>query len=200
MAKMKQLWCSNNIEERLRDRVEIREVDIPEVMEYEVKVKIAFAAICATDVHRVTMDVFARKSPFRLGHQASGVIEEIGPGFETYGFKVGDKVCLYPVSSCGLCELCKKGHRQYCNNGRLVGAFAEYVIRHVSAINKIPDDADLQKYSLVEPASSTVRAMDLAPIPHGTTVAVSGIGGIGSILLNQVILSGLECRGHNHVG
>ncbi len=43
---------------------------------------------------------------------------------------------------------------------------------------------------LVEPANCTVRAMDLAMIKHGSTVAVSGVGGIGSIMLNMLILSG----------
>ena len=190
MAKMKQLWFANSTGENLRDRIELREVDIPEVNEGQVKVKIAYTAICATDVHMVTMGVMGAKPPKSLGHEASGIIEEIGSGVEKYGYKVGDKVSLAPVNYCGFCEACKKGTRQYCQNAEETGAFAEYVVCDVSVIYKIPDDADLQKYALVEPATCTIRAMDLSPIYHGAKVAVSGIGGIGSILLNQVLLSG----------
>jgi (R,R)-butanediol dehydrogenase/meso-butanediol dehydrogenase/diacetyl reductase len=85
---------------------------------------------------------------------------------------------------------CKRGQRQYCQNAKPIGAMAEYIVTHVSALNKIPDDADLKIYSLVEPACCTVRAMDLAPVKHGATVAVSGVGGIGSILLNMILLTG----------
>lgn len=184
MDTMKQLWFV------AENEVALKEVKIPEVGPNQVKIKIAYAALCATDVHQVTMGVLGAKPPMALGHEASGVIEELGEGAEKTGLKVGDKVSLYPVTSCGLCPECKKGHPQYCVNAQTTGAFAEYVVTDASAVFKIPDDADLMHYSLVEPANCTLRAMDLAQIPHGAKVAVSGIGGIGSILLNQVILSG----------
>lgn len=184
MAKMKQLWY---VEE---NKVEVLEVDIPPVGKEMVKVKIAYAALCATDVHMVTMGILGAKPPMPLGHEASGIIEELGEGAEKYGFKVGDKVALFPVTNCGNCPECKKGRTQYCQNSNSTGAFAEYVVTDVSAVYKIPDDANLKSYSLVEPANCTIRAMDLAQIKHGNTVAVSGIGGIGSILLNMVLLAG----------
>ena len=106
------------------------------------------------------------------------------------GFQVGDKVTLFPVTSCGNCEWCKKGMTQYCINAQTTGAFAEYVVTDISAVFKIPKDADLKKYALVEPTNCTLRAMDLAPVKHGSTVAIAGIGGIGSIMLNQILLSG----------
>ncbi|MFP3156062.1 alcohol dehydrogenase catalytic domain-containing protein [Lachnospiraceae bacterium ZAX-1] len=181
---MKQLWFESE------NTVALRTVDVPDVKPGQVKVKIAYAALCATDVHQVTMGVLGAKPPMPLGHEASGIIEELGAGTEHSGFKVGDKVCLFPVSFCGICPQCKQGRPQYCENAQTTGAFAEYVVTDASAVFKIPDDANLQHFSLVEPANCTLRAMDLAPIPHGATVAVSGIGGIGGILLNQVILSG----------
>jgi 2-desacetyl-2-hydroxyethyl bacteriochlorophyllide A dehydrogenase len=181
---MKQLWFV------AENTVALREVEIQKPQRNQVKVKIAYTAICATDVHQVTMGVLGAKPPMALGHEASGIIEELGEGTEKSGFKVGDKVCLYPVTSCGVCPECKKGRPQYCANAQTTGAFAEYVTTDVSAVFKIPDDADLKKYCLAEPANCTIRAMDVVHIYHGAKVAVSGIGGIGSILLNQVLLSG----------
>ena len=49
MATMKQLWWVD------KDQIELKDVEIPEVKPNEVKVKIAYAALCATDVHQVTM-------------------------------------------------------------------------------------------------------------------------------------------------
>ncbi len=184
MGNMKQIWFTE------KDKIELREVPVPTVGYNQVKVKISYAALCATDVHMVTMGVMGAKPPMPLGHEASGVIVEMDKAAERSGLKTGDKVCLFPISTCGICDYCKKGMPQYCTNSMGVGAFAEYVVIDASAVYKIPDDADMQRYSLVEPTNCCVRAMDLAPISHGKTVAISGTGGIGSIMLNLIILSG----------
>ena len=57
MATMKQLWWVD------WDQIELREVEIPQVKPNEVKVKVAYAALCATDVHQVTMGVMNSKPP-----------------------------------------------------------------------------------------------------------------------------------------
>lgn len=184
MAKMKQLWFVE------KGKVDLLEVEVPEVRANQVKVKIAYAALCATDVHQVTMGVLGAVPPMALGHEASGVIEEISPEAVKAGYQVGDHVALFPVTNCGNCAWCKKGMTQYCINAQTTGAFAEYVVVDISAVFKIPKAGDLKKYALVEPTNCTLRAMDLSPIKHGSTVAIAGIGGIGSIMLNQILLSG----------
>lgn len=184
MATMKQLWWVD------WNEVELRDVEIPEVKPNEVKVKIAYAALCATDIHQVTMGVMNSKPPAPLGHEASGTIVELGEQAAKAGYKLGDKVTLFPVSHCGECEWCKRGMTQYCINAKPTGAFAEYVVTDVKTIYKIPDNADLKKYAIVEPTNCCLRAMDLAPIRHGATVCIAGVGGIGSIMLNQILLSG----------
>lgn len=184
MAKMKQLWYVSD------NTIQLLEKEIPSPGFRQVKVKIAYAALCATDVHVVTMGLMGIKPPVPLGHEASGVIEELGAGLENSGLAVGDKVCLFPSSCCGICPTCKKGLTQYCSHTSIAGAFAEYVVADISTVFKLPIDADLMSCCLVEPTNCTVRAMDLAQVKHGATVAISGIGGIGSIMLNLLILSG----------
>ena len=184
MEKMKSVYFA------AKDKIEVREVDIPEVRPGMVKIKTAYAALCATDVHMVTMGVLGAQPGIPLGHEASGVITELGEGTGDYGYRIGDKVVVAPVAVCGKCPMCKKGLPQYCLQAAPVAAFSEYIVTDISAVYKIPADADLKKYSLVEPSVCTIRAMDLAGIKHGQTVAVSGIGGIGSILLNMVLLAG----------
>ena len=193
MAVMKGIWWTG------KDKLELRrDVEIPEVGPGMVKVKIAYSALCATDMHMVSMRVMGAKfveGGRSMGHEASGVIVEAGTGpeVENTGLKVGDKAAIFPGSNCGQCENCRRGLGQYClrrAQGGIGGTFAEYVVIRASSAFKIPDDGDLQKYALVEPTVCTIRAMDLSPIKHGQTVMVSGIGGIGSILLDLVIHSG----------
>jgi len=181
---MKQLWWVSD------NKIEVLDSDVPDVGFREVKVKIAFAALCATDVHVITMGMFGAKPPSTMGHEASGTIAELGAGTELSGLKVGDKVCLSPSAYCGICPDCKRGLTQYCRNNARVGVFAEYAVVDISRVYLLPDDADLMAHCLVEPANCAVRAMDLAAVRHGSTVAVSGIGGIGSIVLNMLLLSG----------
>ncbi len=184
MATMKQLWWTHDSE------IELKEVEIPEIRPNEVKVKMAYAAICASDVHQVEQHVMGAQPPAPLGHEGSGTIVEIGEEAQKAGYKVGDKVTLFPVSHCGMCENCKAGKTQYCINQVATGCFAEYVVTDCKTIYKLPDDADLKKYALTEPVNCCIRAMDLAPIRHGANVAIAGVGGIGSIMLNLIILSG----------
>ncbi len=188
MATMNAIWWTGpNKIELLRD------VPVPEVKPGTVKVKIAYSALCATDMHMVSMGVMnavMREGGQGLGHEASGEIVEMGEGAEKSGLKVGDKVVLFPGSPCGQCDNCKSGIPQYCMNAVVRPTFAQYAVVPSTGAFKLPDNADLRAYALVEPSVCTIRAMDLSPIRHGQTVMVSGVGGIGSILLDMVIHSG----------
>jgi (R,R)-butanediol dehydrogenase/meso-butanediol dehydrogenase/diacetyl reductase len=186
MAKMKAALY-------MRDgKLDLKEVDIPPVSFEKIRIKIKYCAMCATDAHVVFHNLFDRPAGFGLGHELSGVIEELGEGLEKYNFKVGDKVVVFPLLHCGKCEFCKRGQTQYCidkSAARFPG-FAEYAVCHVSQVYKIPNAGDLKGYSLVEPMTCAIRGIDLAGIRIGQNVAVSGVGGIGLILLNMILLQG----------
>ncbi|MBR2188017.1 MAG: alcohol dehydrogenase catalytic domain-containing protein, partial [Eubacterium sp.] len=107
MATMKQLWWTHDKE------IELKDVEIPEVKPNEVKIKMAYAAICASDVHQVEQNVMGAQPPAPLGHEGSGVIVELSDEAAKAGYKVGDKVTMFPVSHCGMCENCKNGKPQY---------------------------------------------------------------------------------------
>jgi (R,R)-butanediol dehydrogenase/meso-butanediol dehydrogenase/diacetyl reductase len=177
----------------MRDqKFELKEVEIPPVGPEQLKIKIKYCAMCATDAHVVFNNLYDRPAGFGLGHELSGVVEETGEGVGRYGFKPGDKVMVFPLLHCGKCEFCKAGLTQYCIDktaARFPG-FAEYAVCHVSQVHKIPDDADLKHYALVEPMTCAIRGIDLADIKIGQNVAISGVGGIGLILLNLILLRG----------
>ncbi|MFB9620812.1 alcohol dehydrogenase catalytic domain-containing protein [Brooklawnia cerclae] len=172
------------------NEIELWDVDVPTPGPGEVKVKTAFASICATDIHQVTQGVLGAKPPMPLGHETSGTVVELGPGTEASGLKVGDKVTSFPVAVCGQCRNCKSGMPQYCLNAAPFGGFSEYYVTSVNSVFPLPADADLKSFTITEPTVCAVRAMDLVPIKHGQTVAISGIGGIGAILMNAILLSG----------
>ena len=133
-----------------------------------------------------------------MGHEGCGEIIEMGSGTEKSGLKVGDKVVMYPGASCGYCINCKNGLNQYCLNAGRSSTFAQYAVLAPSGVFKIPDDAEMMNYAIVEPTVCTIRAMDLSPIRHGQKVLVSGVGAIGSILLDMVIHSG-AARMNDHI-
>lgn len=172
------------------DVIELWDVDEPTPGFGQVKVKTAYASICATDIHQVTMGVLGAKPPMPLGHETSGTIVELGPGTESSGLAIGDKVTAFPVSVCGQCDNCTAGRRQYCRNAVPFGGFSEYYVTSATSVFKLPEEADLKSYTIVEPLACAIRAMDLAPISHGQTVAISGVGGIGAIVMNTILLSG----------
>ena len=189
---MKQIWYTKTIEkgEPGKNGMEMREVEIPTPGPNEVLVKTRYAAICATDVHMVTMGVLGAKPPRTLGHEAAGVIVSMGENAGVSGLKVGDKVTFTPVSRCEKCEMCKNGLGQYCENAIELAGFGEYIVSDISAVYKLRPDADMLRSCITEPNTCAVRAMDIAGIKDGDNVAIAGIGGIGMIILNHIILSG----------
>lgn len=170
--------------------MEVLDVDIPNPGYGEVKVKVAYASLCATDVHQVTQGVLGAKPPMALGHETAGTVVGLGEGTEKSGLSLGDKVTAFPVSVCGQCPRCQEGQQQYCVNAAPFGGFSEYYVTSASSVYRLPADADLRHFTIVEPTVCAVRALDLAPIQPGQTVAISGTGGIGAILLNLILLSG----------
>jgi (R,R)-butanediol dehydrogenase/meso-butanediol dehydrogenase/diacetyl reductase len=186
MSKMKAVLYMKN------QNYELATVDVPVPVKDHIKIKVKYCAMCATDAHMVSQDLYNRPKGFGLGHELSGTIDELGEGTEKYGFEVGDPVAVFPLYHCGKCEFCKKGMTQYCIEKpfRRFPGFAEYAVAHVSQVFKVPRDEDIIKYALVEPITCAIRGIDLANIQIGQNVAISGVGGIGLILLNMILLQG----------
>ena len=172
--------------------VELKDIPIPDMHSDTVKVKIKYAALCATDIHCVYHGLFNRQPGWGLGHELSGVIEDLGKEAEEYGYHIGDKVVVNPLYSCGKCYYCKKGIPQYCEHkyAHRVTGFAEYAVVSVNQIHKLPENSNLLYASLVEPLSCALRGIDLSHIKPGQNVAISGVGGIGCLLLNLILLRG----------
>jgi D-xylulose reductase len=81
-----------------KGKLSMREIDFPETMgPRDVRIDIKRVGICGSDVHYYTRGAighFVVNEPMVLGHEASGLVSEVGP--EVTEFKVGDRVCMEP--------------------------------------------------------------------------------------------------------
>ena len=97
--------------------VEVREIPEPVTLADEVKIKVEYCALCATDVHVVMHGLYGLQPPMIMGHEVSGTVVEIGEeAAKKTTLKVGDRVAAIPSPGCGECEHCKRGLPMHCDN------------------------------------------------------------------------------------
>lgn len=162
----------------------------------DVKIRVAYASICGSDIHTLHGDLdeyfkFEAGTLIPLGHEASGVVAELGKEAHVKGLKVGDKVAYYYNHYCGKCYFCRNGQEHFCLNSKPNGsAMSEYMVLGEQQIFKLPEDADLAKATLIEPITVTLHGIDMCRIRPGSKVAISGGGAIGLLMLQLASLSG----------
>jgi 2-desacetyl-2-hydroxyethyl bacteriochlorophyllide A dehydrogenase len=156
----------------------------------EVLVKIKAVGICGSDVHGYLGITGRRTPPMVMGHEFSGVVEEVGS--EVASVKAGDRVAPYPVVFCGECEFCREGKMHICLNKRALGvldcngAMAEYVCVPEKVIFKLPESVSYNVGSLIEPMAVSYRGVNNAGDISGKNVLVVGTGTIGLLALAHV--------------
>lgn len=165
--------------------MECREVPLPVPRIDEARVKVCYTGICGSDVHVYMGKVPTAKKDVIVGHEYSGIIDEIAPGSkDPNGLRPGDKVVGWIVEHCGVCDACIAGHTNLCRSlkcygNQVDGTFQEYIRVPLRMLHRIPADADLRLYALAEPMSVAVYAVREAPVLLGDTVLVIGGGAIG---------------------
>jgi alcohol dehydrogenase len=150
-------------------------------------VRVTTSTICGTDLHILKGDVPSVTEGRILGHEAVGVIEELGAGVSN--FHKGDKVLISCITSCGKCDFCKKGMYSHCRNGGWIlgntidGTQAEYVrIPHADtslyALPKGADEEALVMLSDILPTGFECGVLN-GQVKPGDSVAIVGSGPIG---------------------
>jgi alcohol dehydrogenase len=168
----------------------------------DVIVQIKKTTICGTDLHIMKGDMPEVVDGLILGHEGVGVVVEAGTGVAN--FKVGERVLISCVTSCGKCEACKKQMYSHCADGgwilgyRIDGTQAEFVrIPHAdTSLYHIPDDVDdeepLVMLSDILPTGYECGVLN-GQIKPGDTVAIVGAGPVGlSALLTAQFYSPAE--------
>ena len=159
----------------------------------EVLIKIYSSAICGSDMHIYRGKHPYVKFPTSIGHEIAGVVEAVGSAVTKT--KVGDRVTVEPLITCGECYWCRHGRYDYCENLRLkyrsgFSGYAEYYYVEEDWIRILPDSVSFDEGSLMEPFACTIHAVMKARIQLCDRVCVIGDGPIGLLLARLSVLSG----------
>jgi len=175
-----------------KGKIEICDIPEPKLGDEDVKIKVAYCAICGSDPHLLQENPFGLEVPFGVGHELSGVIVELGKNAVKKGHKVGDRVAGNFLNMCGTCYFCQNGQEQFCEHAGASNqpCMSEYVTWHESQAYKIPDDVSLKKGCLLEPVSVAVRVVDKLGPKIGQRVAICGGGPIGLLVLQCLKMMG----------
>ncbi len=155
----------------------------------EVKIRVKAVGLCGSDIHGYLGGTGRRIPPVIMGHEFSGLVEELGPGAE--GFAPGDRVTAYPVIFCGECGPCRRGDVHLCDKRRLFGvlsengAMADFVCAPAKGCFKLADRVSFAAGSLMEPLAVSYRAVGRAGRERleGACVFLVGTGTIGLLAL-----------------
>src|SRR3990172_1159282 len=165
--------------------LKLEDVAVPEPGDDEIMVKVAACGVCHTDLHYIEHGVPTfKKPPVILGHEASGIVQDVGA--EVSNVKVGQRVLIPAVLTCGHCPACRLGRENICANMTMLGnhidgAYAEYVAVPAKDLLDLPASVPLEEASIVADALSTPyhAVKNRARAQPGDTVVVFGCGGVG---------------------
>lgn len=184
----------------------------------EVLVRIAAVGLCRTDYHVMRGERRVAMRPMVLGHEAAGVVEQIGPAVG--GIRPGDHVVLTFIPGCGTCRWCRQALHHLCAEGPritqgpqldgtyrrrsadgvpigafcMIGGFAEWTVVDQASVVVIDKDIPLDLASLVAcgvPAGIGA-ARHRARVKTGESVLVVGCGGDGMNVVQGARLCGAE--------
>jgi 2-desacetyl-2-hydroxyethyl bacteriochlorophyllide A dehydrogenase len=162
----------------------VEDVKEPKINSQDVLIKVKACGICHSDLHLIDGTLRVGKLPIILGHEAVGVVAEVGE--EVVDFAEGEKVVIYFYFSCGKCANCRRGQDNLCNKmlrfGMDVdGAFAEYAKVPAHSLVKLPNEIEFIEGALLGCAvgASYHALKDVGRLRIGETIVIYGIGGLG---------------------
>ncbi|SED08977.1 S-(hydroxymethyl)glutathione dehydrogenase / alcohol dehydrogenase [Streptomyces sp. 3213] len=190
--------------------LEIAEIDLPDPGPGQVRVRLAAAGVCHSDLS-LTNGTMRVPVPAVLGHEGAGTVLAVGEGVTHLA--PGDSVVLNWAPSCGTCHACTLGEVWLCANalngaadvyahrasdgsdlhpGLNVAAFAEETVVSAACVLPLPDGIPLTDAALLGCAVLTGYGAvhHSAQVREGETVAVFGVGGVGLSTLQAARIAG----------
>jgi S-(hydroxymethyl)glutathione dehydrogenase / alcohol dehydrogenase len=190
----------------------VDDVEVADLRPGQVRVRVAHCGLCHSDLTIMGTGGFL---PVVLGHEAAGVVEEVGVGVTTLAS--GDKVLLAPLAPCGRCYWCVRGEESICESAMIglagvfpdgstplsrggttvyrglgVGGFGELVVTAEAGAVKIDPDVPLDVAAVIGCAVQTGvgAVLNTAGVEEGATVLVMGLGGVGISVVQGARLAG----------
>jgi threonine dehydrogenase-like Zn-dependent dehydrogenase len=179
--------------------VVLKEVEIPVPGHGEVLIKMKSSTICGSDIRAIYREHLG-KGPEGYqnkicGHEPSGQIVKCGPGLRR--FKEGDRVVVYHISGCGLCNDCRRGYMISCTSPyrraygwQRDGGMAEYLLAEEKDLVLLPDSLTYTDGAQIACGFGTVyEGLEKIGISGNDAVLVVGLGpvGLASLMLAKAM-------------
>lgn len=176
----------------------LRDIDLPQdVGPGEVRIAIDTVGVCGSDVHYYThgrIGPFVVNAPMVLGHEAAGVVVEIGSGVTH--LSIGDRVCMEPgipdpqsrASRLGLYNV--DPAVRFWATPPVHGVLTPHVVHPANFTFRLPDNVTMAEGAMVEPFAVGMQAAFKAGIRPGDTALVLGAGPIGTMVALAALAGG----------
>jgi L-iditol 2-dehydrogenase len=167
----------------------LHEEPVPVPGEGEKLLRVTAVGICGSDLHwfnEAGIGDARLGKPLVLGHEFTALTDE------------GERVAVDPAIACGVCEYCKRGDPNLCENllfaghGNQDGAMREQMTWPKRCLFLIPDKISDADGVMLEPLGIALHAVDLAHLKVGMSVGVFGCGPIGLLILQLAQLAGVN--------
>ncbi|MCP4352233.1 MAG: alcohol dehydrogenase catalytic domain-containing protein [Desulfobacterales bacterium] len=162
------------------NKIEVFSIPRPKCPDGGVLIKVAYTGICGSDL---LMFKGEREQPnLPIGHEFSGTIEELDCKIKD--FKIGDRVCVEAVYSCGLCDWCIKGNTHLCYDRLFMpqtglSGLSEVASVPVNCIHMLPQTLDFKNAILAEPLSVGLHALRRVDKSYYGRLLILGAGSLG---------------------
>ena len=146
----------------------LEEIEIPEVKPGDALIRVAYEAVCFTDIeiYEGTLGYYKNgmaKYPIVPGHEFSGQVVNVGPNVNH--LEVGNSVVVECIQSCGTCEACQRENWIACKHRTELGVigrnggYAEYIVVPGRYVHRLPPDFELMKACLCEPLAVALKGL-----------------------------------------
>jgi L-iditol 2-dehydrogenase len=170
----------------------------------EVKIRLATIGVCGSDIHYYSEGKIGTQVveyPFAVGHECSGIIEEVGAAVTNV--KVGDLVVVDPAVHCGTCDQCLAGRPHTCRNnrflgcpGQIEGCLCEYIVMPSFTCFPVTGKMNPVQAALIEPFTIGVYSVKQAgTVTSRTSALIFGAGPIGLSILLKLLADGVTGTG-----
>lgn len=169
------------------NNLQVIDVEKPSIDEKNnVMIKMTAAGICGSDVGIYHGTNAAATYPRIIGHEMVGRVDEVGSNVKN--LKVGDRVIVNQVTSCGHCYPCKIGRGNVCDNLKvrgvhIDGGYREYIAVPESDCYLLPDSLSDQDAVMIEPTTIAIQSCTRAQLEKDDMLLIFGAGALGSTIL-----------------
>ena len=181
-------------------RVEIRQVPVPEMVPGMLKIRVSACGVCGSDIHMWKAGKGWSTEPiadFHMGHEFCGKVVDPGDS----DFRIGDSVTFWANLYCGECDMCRAGREHLCREVHGTnyigfvcnGGYAEYFVGKAGNAYRLPDTVSDVAAGLIDPLMVAYHAVRQSSLKLHDKVLVVGSGIIAQLIGGLAKRAGASC-------